>query len=90
MSEPNEAETGSKHTTLVFIAVTAPTAAVTYNSMAVITAIPVMKAEFDMSLTMAQWIMNGYTLASAALVAAMGRFGDMFGQVRVIVLGMVC
>lgn len=90
MSEPNEAETGSKHTTLVFIAVTASTAAVTYNSMAVITAIPVMKAEFDMSLTMAQWIMNGYTLASAALVAAMGRFGDMFGQVRIIVLGMVC
>ena len=90
MSEPIEAKAGSKHTTLIFIAVTASTAAVTYNSLAVITAIPAMKAEFDMSLTMAQWIMNGYTLASAALVAAMGRFGDMFGHVRITVLGMVC
>ena len=58
MSESVEAEAESKHTTLIFIAVTASTAAVTYNSMAVITAIPVMKAEFNMSLTMAQWIMN--------------------------------
>ena len=90
MSEPTEAEAGSKHTTLVFIAVTASTAAVAYNSMAVTTAIPVMKAEFGMSLTTAQWIMNGYTLAAAVLVAAMGRFGDMFGHMRMIVLGMSC
>ena len=90
MSESIEEKAGSKHTTLIFIAVTASTAAVTYNSLAVITAIPAMKAEFDMSLTMTQWIMNGYTLASAVLVAAMGRFGDMFGEVRIIVLGMAC
>ncbi|MCG8542937.1 MAG: MFS transporter [Alphaproteobacteria bacterium] len=90
MSESVGAGSASKHTTLIFIAVTASTAAVTYNSLAVITAIPVMKAEFDMSLTMTQWIMNGYSLACAVLVAAMGRFGDMFGHLRVIVLGMGC
>jgi MFS family permease len=80
--------TKTKYTTLIFIAVTATTATVTYNGMAVVTAIPPMKTEFDMSLTMAQWIMNGYSLASAVLVAAMGRFGDMFGHMRIIVLGM--
>jgi len=90
MSETIEAETGSKDTTIIFIAVTASTAAVTYNNLAVITAIPVMKAEFDMSLTMAQWIMNGYSLACAVFVAAMGRFGDIFGHMRIIVLAMVC
>ena len=90
MAENIEAETVTKHTTLIFIAVTATTATVTYNSMAVVTAIPPMKAEFDMSLTMTQWIMNGYSLASAVLVAATGRFGDIFGHMRVIVLGMIC
>lgn len=90
MPEPNEPEAEPKHTTLIFIAVTASTTAVAYNSLAVITAIPEMKAEFDMSLTMAQWIMNGYSLTSAVLVAAMGRFSDMFGHIRIIVLGMVC
>jgi Major Facilitator Superfamily len=88
MAENIEAETVAKHTTLIFIAVTATTATVTYNSMAVVTAIPPMKAEFEMSLTMTQWIMNGYSLASAVLVAAMGRFGDIFGHMRVIVSGM--
>ena len=90
MAENPNAAAAPKHTTLVFIAVTATTAAVTYNSLAVITAIPAMKAEFEMSLTMTQWIMNGYTLAAAALVAAMGRFGDIFGHMRVIIFGMSC
>ena len=90
MAQDTDAGPAQTHTTLVFIAVTASTAAVTYNSLAVITAIPVMKAEFDMSLTMTQWIMNGYSLACAVLVAAMGRFGDLFGHLRVIVLGMGC
>ena len=90
MTENIDTQSAPKDTTLIFIAITASTAAVTYNSLAVITAIPAMKAEFDMSLTMAQWIMNGYSLASAVLVAAMGRFGDIFGHIRIIVLGMFC
>ena len=50
-------------------------------------AIPSLQRNLSISTTGAQWIVNGYLLALAALFAFGGKLGDMFGRRRLVVMG---
>lgn len=52
-------------------------------------ALPTIQEEFKASQSEAQWVMNAYLLALAALVAVGGRLGDMYGHARIFKIGVV-
>ncbi|MGH7124737.1 MAG: MFS transporter, partial [Stellaceae bacterium] len=54
---------------------------------AVNVALPVLQRDLGASLTSAQWVVNAYTLVSAALTLIGGSAGDRFGRRRVFILG---
>ncbi len=62
--------------------------AVTSNTTAVMTALPKIAAELDLSTFGKLWVINIYMLCTAVLVAIMGRFSDIFGKLNVFVLGL--
>jgi len=62
---------------------------VTMNSTAVITALPQIKTDLDLSHLTEQWVINIYILVAAVLVAVMGRLSDLFGKMNVFILGLV-
>lgn len=55
------------------------------SAMAV--ALPAIHDELGSSFTELQWMINGYTLAVAALLVVMGRVGDLFGRRRLFLIG---
>ncbi|MEM7192463.1 MAG: MFS transporter [Pseudomonadota bacterium] len=63
--------------------------AVAYNTTAVMTALPAMKAGLDLDADTVQWTINIYMLFAAATLAAMGHFGDTFGMTRIFIVGLV-
>ena len=73
---------------LVIAAACICTFVVAYNSTAILTALPAIKADLDMDAEALQWVMNIYMLAAAVLVAVMGRFADIFGKMRVFAIGL--
>jgi EmrB/QacA subfamily drug resistance transporter len=52
-------------------------------------AIPTIADEFQADLSTLQWANNAFSLVTGALVIAAGRFGDTFGQRRVLMIGVV-
>jgi MFS family permease len=52
-------------------------------------ALPTIQRDVNTSSVEAQWIINAYLLALAALVAAGGRAGDIFGRRRTWIIGTV-
>src|SRR5262245_7267327 len=50
-------------------------------------ALPTIGEDLDASFSGLQWIMNGYTLALAALILVGGGLGDRFGRRRMFVTG---
>jgi MFS family permease len=52
-------------------------------------ALPTIQRDVNTSSVEAQWIINAYLLALAALVAAGGRAGDIFGRRRIWIIGTV-
>jgi EmrB/QacA subfamily drug resistance transporter len=52
-------------------------------------AIPSLRKDLSLSATGAQWIINGYLLALAALFAFGGKLGDVLGRRRMVVIGVV-
>ena len=59
-----------------------------YNTTAVVTILPELKSEFDLTPTALQWIMAIYTVISATLVPILGRLGDVTGKMKVFFFGM--
>jgi EmrB/QacA subfamily drug resistance transporter len=57
------------------------------DATAVNIALPAIARELGGGLASLQWIVNGYTLALAALVLVGGSLGDRFGRRRVFVVG---
>ena len=72
---------------LVVAAACLGTSVVAYNSNAVITALLAIKSSLDLEPQTVQWVVNSYMLASAALIAVMGRFADIFGKLRIFLIG---
>jgi len=52
-------------------------------------ALPSIQRDLDTSISGLEWIVNGYTLSFAVLLAVGGRIGDIFGRRRAFVFGVV-
>jgi EmrB/QacA subfamily drug resistance transporter len=52
-------------------------------------ALPSIQRDLDTSISGLEWIVNGYTLSFAVLLAVGGRMGDIFGRRRMFVVGVV-
>ena len=50
-------------------------------------ALPSIQRELDTSISGLEWIVNGYTLSFAVLLAVGGRLGDIFGRRKMFVTG---
>jgi len=50
-------------------------------------ALPSIQRDLDTSISGLEWIVNGYTLSFAVLLAVGGRIGDIFGRRRAFVFG---
>ncbi len=74
---------------LVLVTACVASFVVAYNNTALMTALPVLKSEFDMDAVSLQWVMNSYLLAAASLVVVMGRFSDIFGKMRLFLFGVI-
>ena len=62
--------------------------AVAYNTTAIMTALPAMKSSLDLGVNTLQWVVVLYMLATATSLAALGHFADMFGLVRIFIVGL--
>ncbi|WP_170387132.1 MFS transporter [Ruegeria atlantica] len=60
-----------------------------FNTTAVATILPNLKAEFDLTPSGLQWVMATYTVASATLVTIVSRLGDITGKMGVFFFGMI-
>ncbi|RBW53715.1 MFS transporter [Ruegeria sp. A3M17] len=60
-----------------------------FNTTAVATILPNLKAEFDLTPSGLQWVMATYTVASATLVTIVSRLGDITGKMGVFFAGMI-
>lgn len=52
-------------------------------------AIPSIEADFDTSLTRAQWVINAYALIFGVLIVTGGRLADLLGRKRMFMVGTV-
>ncbi len=57
------------------------------DSTIVSTALPDIQSSLNMSVTQLQWIMNAFFLGISALMASMGRVGDLYGRRKVFYIG---
>lgn len=60
---------------------------VAYNTTAVITIMPNLRAEFDLRPITLQWVMTIYAVSGATLVPIMGRLADLVGKMKIYILG---
>jgi EmrB/QacA subfamily drug resistance transporter len=74
---------------LVLAALVLAVAMTTIDQTIVAIALPAVQRDLGFSPTGAQWVINGYLLALAALFALGGRIADMYGRRRVVVIGIV-
>jgi len=61
---------------------------VTIDNTIVNVALPTLGRELSATTSDLQWVVDGYTLAFAALLLPLGALGDRFGRRRVLQLGM--
>jgi EmrB/QacA subfamily drug resistance transporter len=61
----------------------------TVNNSIVNVALPSMADDLDVDLTAAVWIISGFALSLATMMPLAGRLGDVFGQRRVFLVGIV-
>ncbi len=52
-------------------------------------ALPSIQRDLDTSISGLEWIVNGYTLSFAVLLAVGGRMGDIFGRRRMFIFGVI-
>lgn len=50
-------------------------------------AVPDIEADFDTTLSRAQWVINGYALVFGVLIVTGGRLADLFGRKRLFMIG---
>lgn len=72
---------------LVILAVCVGMVVVAYNTTAVMTALPAIKSSLGMDAQTLQWVINIYMLAAAVSMIAMGRCADIFGKMRLFIVG---
>lgn len=73
---------------LVLVMAATCMAVVGYNTTAVVTILPDLKSDFDLTPAGLQWVMAIYTVSSATLVPILGRLGDVTGKMKIFFFGM--
>lgn len=73
---------------LVLIAACLSAFLVGSNATGVMTALPAIKSDLNLTTLAQQWVMNIYMLSATVLVAIMGRFSDIFGKLNVFMFGL--
>src|SRR3954469_15915642 len=58
------------------------------DNLVVTTALPVIRAHFNSSLSDLEWVVNAYTLTFAVLLLTGAALGDRFGRRRLFVIGL--
>ena len=58
------------------------------DNLVVTTALPVIRADFDASISELEWMVNAYTLTFAVLLLTGAALGDRFGRKRMFIIGM--
>src|SRR3954470_21509472 len=58
------------------------------DNLVVTTALPVIRAHFNSSLSDLEWVVNAYTLTFAVLLLTGAALGDRFGRKRLFVIGL--
>ncbi|MCP4181277.1 MAG: MFS transporter [bacterium] len=71
------------------IAMTCSLSMILIDQTIVAVTLPKLQDTFAMSTDSVQWVVNAYILSLAVMVAAGGRFGDIFGRVKVFNIGAV-
>src|SRR5215204_3060061 len=61
---------------------------VALDNLVVTTALPVIRAEFDATLSELTWMVNAYTLTFAVLLLPGAALGDRFGRKRMFIVGL--
>ena len=90
MSTEGADKTSDMHSARVVLAMTAICMMVVgFNTTAVATILPNLKAEFDLTPSGLQWVMAIYTVVSATLVTIVSRLGDITGKMGVFFFGMI-
>ncbi len=90
MSDRNSQEDVQKRRARIVLAMTAICMMVVgFNTTAVATILPNLKAEFDLTPSGLQWVMAIYTVTSATLVTIVSRLGDITGKMGVFFFGMI-
>jgi DHA2 family methylenomycin A resistance protein-like MFS transporter len=73
---------------MAFVAICAGYFTVILDTTAVNTALPSLRADLGASVADLQWVVDGYTLAFAALLLSGGALGDRLGARRVFAIGL--
>src|SRR5579875_3160607 len=68
-------------------AMSLPLLLVTIDFYGLSVALPAIGRDLDVSTSVLQWTMNGFFLALAAPMLAVGRLGDLIGRRRVLLIG---
>jgi EmrB/QacA subfamily drug resistance transporter len=59
------------------------------DNLVVTTALPVIRADFNATISELEWMVNAYTLTFAVLLLTGAALGDRFGRKRLFVIGLV-
>jgi EmrB/QacA subfamily drug resistance transporter len=75
---------------IVLVACVLASAMAFIDGSALTVALPKLRAYFHADFATAQWVLNGYVLALAALTLIGGALADVYGKARMLALGCVC
>ncbi len=89
MTDPVALERTGLNRWLVVITTCLACYVVGWNTTAVMTALPDIKADLNLGDVAGQWIVNIYMLGVASLVVIMGRFADIFGKLSIFAAGII-
>jgi MFS family permease len=76
-------------TPLLLLAMALASGITSIPNAAIVVALPTIHRELHASLNDLEWTVTGFLLAYAALLIAAGRLADVFGRVRILVIGTV-
>src|SRR5213083_2267134 len=77
------------HKALILATVCAAVLAINLDTTIVNVALPSISRELDAGTRALQWVVDGYNLAFAGLVLAMGSVSDLFGRRPALIGGLV-
>ena len=85
--DPMVANLTSRHRWLILVAMTGSLAMIMMDTTVVGVALATIGEELGLDETTQAWVVNGYLLAMASLIALGGRIGDLIGKARAFRIG---